>query len=169
MVRNQALLVNGICYRLIQRDRNDIISYKAECGWKIIFISVRFVKYKFLKGKVVLNFLFFKVSCKPMLGIITLFLFCALCPYSTELCACLKCIQSPMPFKCSYKNRLLPDLYTILLKSITDFMSRIFQCQLELLLIIGPSLWWLSPEVYLCAGNSDVRAYSLGNWRRDSK
>lgn len=104
-----------------------------------------------------------------MLGIFTLFLhLCTLSLQTVQNCVHVRNVFIPLCLSnvFTYENRLLPDLYTILLKSITDTMSRIFQCQLELLLIIGPSLWWLSPEVYLSAGNSDTRAYSLGNWRR---
>lgn len=104
-----------------------------------------------------------------MLGIFTLFFhLCALSLQTVQNCVHVQDVFIPLCLSnvLTYESRLLPDLYTILLKSIVDFVSKIFQCQLKLLLISEPSLWWLSPEVYLCAGNSDTRAYSLGNWRR---
>lgn len=147
-LRNQTLLVSGVCYRLIQRDKNDMIFHKAKHGWKIIFISVMLASVR--------NF-------HLVSGLCTLSL------QTVQNCVHVQNVFTPLCLSnvFTYENRLLPDLYAILLKTITNFIiSNIFQCQSKLLLIIGPSFWWLSPEVYLCAGNSDIRAHSLGNWGR---
>lgn len=78
-----------------------------------------------------------------MLGIFTLFFhLCALSLQTVQNCVHVQDVFIPLCLSnvLTYESRLLPDLYTILLKSIVDFVSKIFQCQLKLLLIIGPSL-----------------------------